>query len=92
MQAVRLHEVRFEGDRFQQEGYIRQVVTLRDIREHLTEIGRVARSVVGRQAHADEQDLRARVLRHPDHFFQVAARFRDWQAAQAIVRAELQYD
>src|ERR1700722_18085500 len=92
MQAICLHEIGIQGNPFEQERHERQVIFLCYIREHLAEVRRIARAVVGRQAHADEQDLRACALCHGDHLFQVGARFSDWQATQAIIRAELEYD
>ena len=68
------------------------MIPLRHVFVHLMEIGRVARSIIGRHTHADEEYLRPRCTRRVDHLFQIGARLGNRQAAQSIVCTELEDD
>jgi hypothetical protein len=89
VQSIRLHEVRIQGDRFEQERHEGHVLVVRNVAEHSIEVGRVARSVIGRQAHADEQCLSPGRMNRTDHLFQIGANSCNWEPSQAVICPQL---
>src|SRR6185312_7233017 len=90
--AVGLEQRVVGAEAFEEKWYERRLVTLRRIGVERRETRRVRAAVVRRQLHADEQHLRARLLRGLDHRIEVGARRREIAAAQSIVAAELDDD
>src|SRR3954465_6349251 len=90
MNAVRLEEVFFLGEILEEERNERGAVTLRELGIGRLELLCVMGPIVRRQLHADEHHARARLLRLLDHRAEVLPHLLQRQAAQAVVRAELE--
>lgn len=65
------------------------MLLVRNVAEHSIELGRVARSIIRRQARADEQYLSSGRMDCADHLFQIDANSGNWQSSQAIICTKL---
>jgi hypothetical protein len=65
------------------------MLLVRNVAEHSIELGRVARSIIRRQARADEQYLSSGRMDRADHLFQIGANSGNWQPSQAIICTKL---
>ena len=87
VQIVGLEKSRLAGDWFEQEIDQRGFFAPGEFAETALKLLRI-RPVIGRQAHAGEQDLGAGSLGGVDHGRQIVAHLADRQAAQTVVGAE----
>lgn len=87
VQAVRLKKLRMLGNPGEQEIDMGEFFCFHYVDEDLCEIVCVM-AVIGRQAHADQQDAGLAFAGGSNHGFQVGTHFGQRQAAQTIVGAE----
>jgi hypothetical protein len=73
MDAVGLHHAGQQRDLLEEERLEGQLVLAGEVAEDLLETRRVARPVIGRNLHAEQQHPGAGILRGLDDFFEVAA-------------------
>lgn len=90
MDSVALEHLQVLGEALVEEGQERRTVALRDLGERGFERRRVLGTVVGRHSHADQQHPRPGAAREIDHRTEVLLHLRHGEAAQAVVRAQLE--
>ncbi len=77
---------------FQHEGDERDIMLPCQFRVHVAELPGVARSVVGRQLHADQQHFRVRFFYPGNDPVEIFSALADGRTAQAVVGAQFEYD
>ena len=85
---IRLNQFGIGTDTLQKKGDKRKSVFVRQLRKDILEGGGVAISIIRRQYHADQQDLRTGIGGVDNHRFQVLPDLADRIAAQAVVAAQ----
>ncbi len=89
MEVVRLKHFPFVRNAFEEQRHEKYALVARHFAERRAKLVDVLRAVVRGEQHADEDHARAPALRRLDDGSQIGLHLRDRQAAQAVVRAEL---
>lgn len=89
MQAVLLHDRGVQRDPLEEKGYEAYVMCCSQCGKNLLEGGGVAGAVVGRQLHAEQEHFGPVLSAQLDHFPELGTQASQVQAAQAVIRAQL---